>query len=98
MSFYFRRIHFLSCDVDHVRDPAHDPESGAVTREQIVRNKGSAAKFLFVRPGKVTVGRDAPRKVHKVLPTGGGGGGAHHTPRPAPPPAMACGCGVVVKE
>src|SRR5882724_6983406 len=55
MRFYFRRIHFLSGDVDYVRNPAHDLERAIVSLEQIVRNKNTVAKFLIVGLGKIAV-------------------------------------------
>ena len=55
MRFYFRRIHFLSGDVDYVRNPAHDLQRGTVSLEQIVRNKNTVAKLLIVRLGKIAV-------------------------------------------
>ena len=35
MRFYFRRIHFLSSDVDYVRNPAHDLQRGIVSRDML---------------------------------------------------------------
>src|SRR4029453_19656709 len=55
MRFYFRRIHFVSGDVDYVRDPAHDLQRGTVSREDIVGNKNTSAKLLLVRVGKIAV-------------------------------------------
>ena len=55
MRFYFRRIHFLSGDVDYVRNPAHDLQRGIVSLEQIVRNKNTVAKLLIVGLGKIAV-------------------------------------------
>src|SRR4029453_5197693 len=55
MRFYFRRIHFVSGDVDYVRDPAHDLQRGIVSREEIVGNKNTIAKLLLVRVGKIAV-------------------------------------------
>ncbi len=55
MRFYFRRVHFLSGDVDYVRNPADDLQRGIVSLEHIVRNKNTVAKFLFVGIGKIAV-------------------------------------------
>src|SRR5882762_7774743 len=55
MRFYFRRIHFLSGEVDYVRNPAHDLQRGIVSFEQIVRNKNTVAKLLIVGLGKIAV-------------------------------------------
>ena len=55
MRFYFRRIHFLSGDVDYVRNPSHDLQRGIVSREQIVRNKNTVAKLLLVGFGKIAL-------------------------------------------
>src|SRR5213083_1154011 len=55
MRFYFCRIHFLSGDVDYVRNPADYLQRGIVSREQIVRNKNTVAKLLLVRLGKIAV-------------------------------------------
>src|SRR5512132_377313 len=55
MRFYFRRIHFLSGDVDYVRNPAHNLQRGTVSREPIVRNKNTVAKLLIVGLGKIAV-------------------------------------------
>src|SRR4029077_2879285 len=48
MRFHFRGVHLFTCDVDYVRDPTDDFESGTVTRQQIVGNKNSIAEFFFV--------------------------------------------------
>src|SRR4029077_476942 len=55
MRFYFRRIHFLSGNIDYVRNPAQDLQLGILSREQIVRNKNTVAKLLLVRLGKIAV-------------------------------------------
>src|SRR6266853_2278672 len=55
MRFYFCRIHFLSGDVDDVRNPAHDLQRGIVSLKQIVRNKNTVAKLLVVGLGKIAV-------------------------------------------
>src|SRR5512132_1383397 len=55
MRFYFRRIHFLSGDVDYVRNSAHNLQRGIVSLEQIVRNKNTVAKLLIVGVGKIAV-------------------------------------------
>src|SRR5262252_3619729 len=55
MRFYFRRIHFLSGDVDYVRNPAHDLQRGIAPLDKIVRNKSSIAKLLIVGLGEIAV-------------------------------------------
>ena len=55
MRFYFRRIHFLSGDIDYIRNPAYDLQRGIVSLEQIVLNKNPVAKLLLVGFGKIAV-------------------------------------------
>jgi len=55
MRFYFRRIHFLSGDIDYVRNSAHDLQRGIVSLDQIVRQENTVAKLVIVGVGKIAV-------------------------------------------
>src|SRR5215216_6290130 len=55
MRFDFRRIYFLSGDVDYVRNPTHDLQRGIVPLQKIIRNKNAVAKLLIVRFGKIAI-------------------------------------------
>ena len=56
MRFYFCRIHLFPRDVNHIRNPADDLESGLVPRQQIIWHENSITQLFLIRFRKIAIG------------------------------------------